>query len=436
MAASYALPIPPDPPRWRRDRFALTTARALRGFGAGALSVVFAIDLAAGGYSPVLVGVIVGLAMGAAATWSIWIPERTPWLSRRGRFVIGALAVAVGGFLLWYDLLSPWSLLPALFLGGIVAGGADISPLGALEQGALSSATSAPRRTRTFAAYNLAGYLGTAVGAVIAGALSSVSLHLPGLPAGPRDLTFLLYGCLGLALVPTYLRLSRPAAVGPPVEATGRLSPEHRGPILRLSGLFAVDAFGGGMTANTLLAYFLMLRFAGAPETIGVILSIANVAAGFSLVLAVPLADRFGLINTMVFTHIPSSILLILFAFAPTLLFAAIVWVARASLSQMDVPTRQSYTQAIVPREEGAAAAGYTTAARSAQAFGSPVSGALFAVGGPWLSSPFAIAGSVKIAYDLLLYRSFRHLRPPEEAAEAATVTDANSKVSRAATDG
>lgn len=376
---------------------------------------MLAVDLARGGYSPLLVGLVLGLAMGAAAVWAVLIPGSLPRLSRRGLFLLGAFGVAAGGFLLGYDLVSPWTLLPAVLLGGIVAGGADVSPLGALEQGALAAVTSDARRTRGFAAYNLAGYLGTALGALLAGPVSAAPPAFATLSAGPHELTFFLYGAIGVALVPTYLWLSPPSGEIERAEPTHRLSREHRGPILRLSGLFAVDAFGGGMTANALVAYFLVLRFAAAPETIGVILAAANVAAAVSLVLAVPLARRFGLINTMVFTHIPSSVLLIVFALSPTLVLAGVAWFARSLLSQMDVPTRQSYTQAIVPRAEGAAAAGYTTAARSAQALGSPVSGALFTLGGPWIASPFALAGSVKIAYDLVLYRSFRHRRPPEE---------------------
>ena len=374
-------------------------------------------DLARAGHSPFSVGLVLGLAMGAAAAWAILIPGRTRWLSRRGRFVLGALAVATGGFLLWFDLVDAWVLLPALLLGGIVAGGADISPLGALEQGALSGVVHDRERTRTFAVYNLSGYVGTALGALVAGPLASLRFGPAGPSGDPRDVTFLLYGLLGLALVPAYLRLTPTGGPGAPSAGSRRLSPTHRGPILRLSALFSVDALGGGMVANALVAYFLLLRFGASSYTIGAILALANIAAGVSLILAVPLARRFGLVNTMVFTHIPSSVLLVLFAFAPALPVAGALWVARATLSQMDVPTRQSYTQAIVPREEGAAAAGYTTAARSAQALGSPVSGALFSVGGPWLAGPFALAGSIKIAYDLALYGSFRRRRPPEESA-------------------
>ena len=399
-----------------RDRFLLTTARALRGFGAGALSVVLVIELSRGGYSAWQIGLILGLAMGAAATWAILMPGRLPGVSGRALLVLGALTLAAGGFLLWFDTVDLWALLPAVLLGGIVAGGADISPLGALEQGSLAGVSTSRNRTRLFVEYNFLGYVGTAVGALVAGPLIALRFAPAGFPAAPRDAVLLLYGLLGLALVPVYLSLSSGSSSPDERRTFRRLSPDHRGPILRLSELFTLDALGGGMVANALVSYFLLVRFGASPNTIGYVLSLANIAAGVSLLLALPLARRLGLINTMVFTHIPSSVLLILFAFTPTVLLAGAVWVVRATLSQMDVPTRQSYTQAIVPKEEGAAAAGYTTAARSAQAFGGPISGALFSVGGPWLSGPFALAGSVKIAYDLALFRGFRHLRPPEES--------------------
>lgn len=400
-------------PARRRDRSLLMVTRTLRGFGAGALSVVLAIDLASVGYSPFLVGVTLGVAMGAAALWAILLPGRLSGLSRRTLLLLGALAVAVGGLLLWRGLAAPWAVAPALLLGGIVAGGSDVSPLGALEQGALATASDDARRTRAFAEYNFLGYGGTAVGALVAGPLSTVRL------LGAGDANFLVYALLGLCLIPPYLRLSAGGGAEPGRD-TRPLGPAERRPILRLSALFTVDAFGGGMIANALVAYFLLLRFGAGAEVVGIVISAASLAAGASLLLAVPLAQRFGLLNTIVFTHIPSSVLLVVFSVAPTLLLAGSLWVARATLSQMDVPTRQSYTQAIVPREMGAAAAGYTTAARSAQALGSPVSGALFSVGGPWLAAPFAIAGSVKIAYDLLLFRTFRGLRPPEELGRAA----------------
>ncbi len=396
-----------------RSRSALALARGIRGFGAGALSVALALALAAAGYSPFAIGVALGLAMGASALWALLLPGRFAGLPRRTVLILGAGALAAGGFLLWIDLSNPLVLFVALALGGVVAGGSDISPLAAIEQGTLARVTDGRNRTSTFAIYNLVGYGGAALGALVAGPLGAF-------PGGPPTSVhggsvLLLYGVLGLALLPTYLALPGDLP-GPAGGARDRrLSPDHRARVVRLSALFSVDAFGGGMTTNALVAYFLYLHFGASEDLIGIIFALASVAAGASLLLAVPLARRFGLINTMVFTHIPSSLLLLLFPFGPTVAVAGTLWVARATLSQMDVPTRQSYVQAIVPREEGAAAAGYTTAARSGQALGAPVAGALFSGGAAWLAAPFELAGSLKIAYDLALYRGFRRLRPPEE---------------------
>ncbi|MDE1822289.1 MAG: MFS transporter [Euryarchaeota archaeon] len=398
-----------------RDQLVLTVTRALRGFASGALAVSLGFELPRVPYALWQIGLFLGVAMAAAAAWALLVPRGAVRLSRRMLFLLGALSVSAGGFLLWFDLANPGILLVALLLGGIVAGGSDISPLASLEQGALSQSVAHHGRTRLFSFYNLAGYLGTAIGAAVAGPLLAVAWVPSAFPWSPRDGALLLYGVVGLLLVPSYLALSREDARGDRGPVIRPLSQEHRRPVLELSGLFTVDAFGGGLIANTLVVLFLSSRFAAPAETIGIVLSLANLAAAFSLALAAPLARRFGLVKTMVFTHIPSSALLILFAFAPTLLLAASLWVARASLSQMDVPTRQSYTQAIVPKDEGSAAAGYTTAARSAQALGGPVSGALLSAGGPWLSAPFALAGAVKIAYDVALYGRFRDLRPPEE---------------------
>ena len=409
---------PPEPHASARDRPILSVTRAARGFGAGALSVVLAIDLARASYPPLLVGALLALAMGGASGWSVLVPRGERWIGRRPLFGAGAVALAAGGLLLWYDLSSLAVVIVALLLGGIVAGSADISPLGALEQASLADAAPDRRRTSSFSLYNLAGYVGTALGALAAGPLSDVGSPL-GSSAGaaPRDAVMLLYALIGVGLVPAYLALSRPR--GPRAAGPSRppIDEGTRSIVRSLSGLFAIDAFGGGLIANTLVAYYLEIRFAPSLGTLGLLFFAASLAAAFSLVAAVPLARRFGLVNTMVFTHIPSSILLIAFAFGPTLLLASVFWVARSTLSQMDVPTRQSYTQAVVPPTERTTAAGYTTAARSAQMFGAPVTGAFLAAGGPWLVGPFVLAGSVKIAYDLALYGRFRGVRPPEESA-------------------
>jgi MFS family permease len=391
-------------------------ARTARGFGAGALSIVIALDLSGAGYSSFAIGILLGLALGGAAGWAIAVPHLELRWRRRSVFLLSALALAVGGGLLWFDISNPAILLAALLLGGIVAGGADVSPLGALEQAALAGTTEDRVRTQTYAVYNLLGYVGIAVGALAAGPLSALNgPALSGFPTGPHDTTLLFYGLLGLGLVPAYRSLSsdvdRQAIKGLPTP----LSPASRPIVFSLSALFSVDAFAGGLIVNSLVVYYFSTRFNPGVDTLGFVFFLSNLAAGLSLVLAAPLARRFGLVNTMVFSHIPSNVFLILVVFAPTFLIAATLWIARATLSQMDVPTRQSYTQAVVPPEDRAAAAGYTTAARSCQAFGAPVTGSFLAAGGPWVAAPFALAGSVKIAYDLAVYSRFRKLRPPEE---------------------
>ncbi|MGD0587170.1 MAG: MFS transporter [Thermoplasmata archaeon] len=424
----------PDPstPWVRRDRLLLMGARTARGFGAGALSIIIALDLAGVGYSSFAIGIILGLALGGAAAWAVAVPRIELRWRRRSVFVLSAVALGCGGGLLWVDIANPAVLLAALLLGGIVAGGADVSPLGALEQAALAGTTTDRLRTQTYAVYNLLGYVGVALGALAAGPLYGLGgPALAGSPAGPHDATFLLYGLLGLALVPLYRSLSADVDRRAGGERPTPLSPASRSTVYSLSALFSVDAFAGGLIVNSLVVYYFSVQFHPQVDLLGFVFFLSNLAAGFSLVLAAPLARRFGLVNTMVFSHIPSNVFLILVVVAPSFLIASVLWVARATLSQMDVPTRQSYMQAVVPAEDRAAAAGYTTAARSSQAFGAPVTGSFLAVGGPWIAAPFALAGCVKIGYDLAVYSRFRRLRPPEELTGSAVASVRSQRLDR-----
>jgi predicted MFS family arabinose efflux permease len=196
---------------------------------------------------------------------------------------------------------------------------------------------------------------------------------------------------------------------------------KSRGIVLKLSALFALDAFAGGFIVQSMVAFWFSVRFAADVDTIGAIFFAANILAGISALLAARISARFGLINTMVFTHIPSNVLLMLVPLMPTLPIAVFVMLLRFSISQMDVPTRQSYTMAVVAPDERSAAAGVTSIARSLGAAASPaLSGALMA-GAMTFSAPFFIAGGLKIVYDLLLYRSFKATKPPEELAPATT---------------
>lgn len=396
----------------QHDLRLLYGTRTARAFGAGSLSVALALDLATA-YGPLLSGLFLGVSLAAAAGWSIAAGRIEPRIGRRRTFCVAVFGFATGGILLFLALRSSAAVLLALSLGGILASSSDIGPLPALEQAALASVVSDRDRTRVFGRYNVMGYLGAAGGSLVAAPMMGVGAGF--LPA-EYDLVLLVYGLLGIALVPAYLALSTRADRSPqPVPRTA-LSPASRSSVFLLSGLFSVDAFGGGLVANFLITLWLRARFDAAGETIGLLLAAAMVGAAVSLLLAEPLARRFGLVNTMVFTHLPSSVLLLVFAFAPTLPIAGVLWVARSLLSQVDVPTRQSFIQAIVTPDERTAAAGYTTAARSTAAIGGPVTGALLSLGGPWVAAPFALAGSTKIAYDLGLYARFRTAYVPEEA--------------------
>lgn len=405
---------PPRDPGRDRDAAILTAARGVRGVGAGALSVVLAIDLARSGYPPFAVGVLLGVALGGGSAWALAVARWDSPARRRRWLATCSLLLAAGGFLLWVGIDAPLAVLGALLLGGIVASSSDVSPLGALEQATLVGTAVAERRTARYGVYNLVGYLGLAGGALLAGPVGSLST--PSLtPAPGSDAVFLLYALLGLGLLPLYLRLGRPDGESAPEPHRDPMDEPTRSAISRLAGLFSVDAFAGGLVVNSLVAYYFATAYHPSLTLLGKVFFLANVAAAASLLLAAPLARRFGLLPTMVFTHLPSSVLLAAVPFAPTFLLAAALWVARSTLSQLDVPTRQSYVQAIVPERARTAAAAYTTAARSGQAFGAPVTGAFLAAGGAWLAGPFVLAGAVKVAYDLALYRAFRHTRPPEE---------------------
>ncbi len=407
--------VPPASPRaGRSDLRLLVLARTLRGFGAGALSIVIAVDLASAGYSPLAVGVLIGLALAGGSLGSLLVPRLERLWSRRTVLWIESALVILGGIVLWLAISDPFLLVMVLLLGGIVTGGSDVSPLGAIEQAIVADATKSSSRTAAYAYYNLAGYVGAAFGALAVGA---ITVGLSGLASvnASHDAVFPFYAILGLSLIPIYGALSRAEAGHRVVEPRPILSPESRRNVLDLAGLFTIDAFGGGLIMNSLLAYYLTIRFAPSVGDLGLLFFGASLAAAASFLLAVPLARRIGLIRTMVFTHIPSSLLVIAFAFSPAFVVASGLWIARSTLSQMDVPTRQAYTQAIVPPTDRTAAAGITTAARSAQAFGAPVTGGFLAAGGPWLTGPFVLAGSVKIAYDLWVYRRFRAVRPLEE---------------------
>lgn len=243
-------------------------------------------------------------------------------------------------------------------------------------------------------------------------------------PVASYRIVVILYAALGIVLAFLFTRLSSAVEVNSPGEASP--FPEtlrsvlgisrSRHVVAKLASLFALDSFAGGFVVQSFAAYWFYLRFGVDPGTLGVIFFWANIFAGISALLASRLASRFGLINTMVITHLPSNILLILVPLMPNLSLAVLVLLVRFSISQMDVPTRQSYTMAVVSAEERSAAAGITGVARTIGAAISPLFVGLMFARPSLINAPFFIAGTLKIIYDLLLYKEFVGLRPPEEA--------------------
>jgi MFS family permease len=397
----------------------LFATRILRIFAYGLVSVTLALYLHALGFGERTVGILFSLALLGDIVISLWITTAADRRGRRRMLVLGAgLIILAGGVFSTSNSLVLIAL--AATIGVISPNGSEIGPFISIEQSALSQIVGDNRRTRVFAWYNLAGSFAAALGALAGGALVQ---GLQG--AGYGELAsyravLYLYAGIGAALGLLFMRLS-PAVEAPPRAVTTTMSSRfglHRSKttVFKLSGLFALDAFGGGFVIQGLLVYWFHLRFAVEPAALGGILFGANLLAGISALLADRIAARIGLIRTMVFTHIPSNLLLMLVPLMPTLSTAVGLLLVRYSISQMDVPTRQSYTMAVVDPDERSAASGVTTIARSVGALVSPsISGALLAVPA-LMSAPFFFAGTLKIAYDLLLYRAFKGHRPPEEA--------------------
>jgi MFS family permease len=275
-------------------------------------------------------------------------------------------------------------------------------------------------RTEVFAWYTLAGSIATACGALAAGLVTG-ALQPEWTPTSSYRTIVVVYACIGVALCAAFVFLSpavEPLAAAPSavtVPRLARLAGLHRshGVVLRLSGLFALDSFGGGFVVQSLAAYWFHLRYGVDPATLGTLFFAANILAGFSALVASRLADRIGLVNTMVVTHLPSNILLMLIPVMPTLPLAALVLLLRFSISQMDVPARQSYTMTVVPSDERAAASGITGVARTTGAALSPLFAGLLFAQPSLINVPFYVAGILKIVYDLLLFRAFRNVTSP-----------------------
>jgi len=405
--------------RPRADLLLLFSSRALRLFGYGFLSVNLALYLSGLGLATGTVGGLLSLALLGDVVLSLLLTTSADRMGRRRMLRIGALLMVFAGVVL-ASTTTPWLIGAAALVGVLSPSGNEVGPFLSIEQAALTQITPDRLRTRLFAWYNLAGSLATALGALLSGLMISGLVAASADRQGAYRSTIVVYALIGVCLELIFWLLS-PSVETPPSDAAAprRLGLHRSRPaVLRLSGLFALDAFAGAFLIQSLLAYWMTTRFSVPPATLGGIFFAANLLAGFSGLIAGRLAQRFGLINTMVFTHLPSNILLMLVPLMPSLSTTVATLLLRFSISQMDVPTRQSYTMAVVAPDERAAAAGVTNTARSLGALVSPaLSAQLMAV--PGLAAvPFFVSGGLKIVYDVLIYRGFRGVKPPEETSQ------------------
>jgi MFS family permease len=395
------------------DAMRLVSARALRGLADGFVSVYLAAYLQLLGFSVFQVGAIVTATLLGSAALTLAVGLVAHRLAPR-RILLGgtALMLATGaGFALLSDF---WPLLLIGFAGTLNPSSGDVSVFLPTEQSILSSEVAAADRTALFARYSLGGTLLGAFGALLSG-LPEVAAHRFGWNVvNAFRAGFVLYGAIAVGIALLY-RGMRHGSV--PAAATGASVPlkRSRSIVFRLTALFALDSFGGGFAVDSLLALWLLLRFDLSLQAAGSVFFGARMLSALSQLASPRLAARFGLIETMVFTHIPANAFLVLAAFMPTAPLAVTFLLLRMALSQMDVPARQSYVMAVVPPEERAAAASVTNVPRSLTTALSPLlAGALLQRS--TFGWPLVVGGLLKITYDLLLLQQFRHVRPADES--------------------
>ena len=404
-------------PHSKSDIPLLFTTRIIRLFAYGFLSVALALYLAQVGLSEPEIGLLLTLTLVGDVPVTLWITTSADRIGRRRMLLLGAGLMALAGLV--FAFTHSFVLLVVTAIIGVISpSGNDIGPFLSIEQASLTQLIPDRDRTKVFAWYNLVGSFATALGSLASGGLVQ-ALQGSGMPViNSYQVVLVGYALFGFVLAALFAFLSPQVEAGVVSTATIRTRlglHKSQKVVLRLSALFALDAFAGGFVVQSIMAFWFHEKFGVEPAVLGSIFFGANILAGISALLAARIAAKIGLINTMVFTHVPSNILLMLVPLMPTLPLAIIVLLLRFSISQMDVPTRQSYTMAVVEPDERSAASGVTAIARSVGAAISPsLTGVFLAVPG-LLSLPFLLSGGLKIIYDILMYRSFQSVKPPEE---------------------
>ncbi len=412
-----------------RDGRLLLAAKMVRTFAYGFLSVILAIYLKLIGFDEFLIGLILTTTLLNSVVFTLVASFYADKIGRRKFLLLYAALMSISGFI--FAVSENYiALIIAAFIGTINITGAETGAFLTIEQAILPQTLKKLRKRNTvFAIYNMAGTFAMAAGVLLSGlpAVLQQELQHFGIvlnQIGSIKLLFVLYGVLGIVLIGIYLLLSQKIEIQekqndepPQLTKMSSLTPESRNIVMRLSGLFAVDSFAGGFVIQSIVSFWFFTRFGADLATLSYIFSISGVLTAFSFMAAAKIADKIGLIKTMVFTHIPANVLIIAVAFAPTLPVAVVLYLLRMALSQMDVPTRQSYIVAVVREDERTIAAGVTNISRNVtQAISPSLTGVL--IQSISLSAPFVIGGALKVAYDVALFLNFRNVKPPEEKEE------------------
>lgn len=396
------------------DLRSILAVQALRAFAYGFASVLLGASLADGGFSPTQVGLVFTAMLAGNAIVSIGVGTFGERIGRRRLYaLLLALMGLAGSVYAFADAF--WILVLVALTGTLSTDPNESGPITSIEQAMMGSS---PRevRARVFGRYNAVAYLAGAAGALAAGGPELLRRSTPSIPTDQRWL--LLFALVALAGVAISLRLS--PAVESAVPTTGRPLQRSRSTVARLAALFGLDAFAGGFVVSTFVAYWFSLRFGTSTEGVGAVLFGVGILQAGSSVVSGRLAGRIGLLNTMVFTHLPSNVLLALIPLMPSLELAVAMLLVRSTLSQMDVPARQAYVVTMVDPSERTAATAYTNTARYlVRPFGAAAAGLVMQRVA--LGAPFVIAGTLKVIYDLALYATFRRVPLPEEAEPETT---------------
>jgi predicted MFS family arabinose efflux permease len=395
------------------DLWVIAGAAGLRAAAVSMAGVLIAIHLAVQGLSATEIGVVLSAGVAASATATIVVGLRADVWGRRRTLVLIGLMSAIG-----YAAMSAvsglGSILAVAVLGLVNGMGRDRGPASTLEQAVIPGVVSMERRTWAMAWYNAAIDVGHAIGAL--GAIIPTVVERTALPVSGHAAAFALCGLLVGISALGYVALGEgiEASPGSMAQPGAAIDPASRRIVHRLAALFALDSVGGGFLGASLVAYWFFERYGTSEVQLAALFFAARVLNVVSHLVAAWLARRIGLLNTMVWTHLPSSVLLMLAPAAPGAALAAALFLAREALVEMDVPTRQSYVMAVVPPSARTYASGVTNVTRNlGWGVGPLIGGAVMQHLS--LAGPLFIGGALKIAYDLMLYRSFRAIRPPEE---------------------